>query len=97
MQPRVYVETSIPSFYFEVRTEPEMLARREWTRTWWSSAAKTMELVTSVAVIDELDRGVFPARASCQDLIAALPVVSVDRPVIFVESMVFSDCLVRPW
>jgi len=33
VKPEVYIETSIPSFYFEVRTEPEMVARREWTRT----------------------------------------------------------------
>ena len=33
--PRTYVETSIPSFYFETRTEPEMVARRTWTRAWW--------------------------------------------------------------
>jgi predicted nucleic acid-binding protein len=28
MQQRVYIETTIPSFYHEVRTEPEMIARR---------------------------------------------------------------------
>jgi len=27
-----YVETTIPSFYHEVRTEPEMVARKDWTR-----------------------------------------------------------------
>jgi hypothetical protein len=32
MKPRVYVETTVPSFYYEVRDEPEMLARRDWTR-----------------------------------------------------------------
>ena len=34
MRKRVYIETSIPSFYFEVRGAPEMAARREWTRAW---------------------------------------------------------------
>ncbi len=29
---RAYVETSIPSFYFEARSEPEMVARCMWTR-----------------------------------------------------------------
>ena len=28
----VYVETTIPSFYFEKRTEAEMVVRKEWTR-----------------------------------------------------------------
>ena len=34
---RVYIETTIPSFYYEVRTEPEMIARRNWTQAWWDS------------------------------------------------------------
>ncbi len=79
MQARAYVETSIPSFYFEVRTEPEMLARRDWTRAWWSANRGSVELVASVAVIDELGRGDFPARASCLELISTLPIVAVDR------------------
>jgi hypothetical protein len=82
MQSRAYIETSIPSFYFEVRTEPEMLARRDWTRAWWSAATKSVELVTSVAVIDELSRGDFSARTSCLDLISNLPVVAVDQSVL---------------
>jgi hypothetical protein len=32
---KIYIETSIPSFYHEIRTEPDMIARREWTRFWW--------------------------------------------------------------
>ena len=27
---RVYIETTIPSFYFETRVDAEMVARREW-------------------------------------------------------------------
>jgi hypothetical protein len=30
MKPVVYVETSIPSFYHEVRTDADMVARRQW-------------------------------------------------------------------
>lgn len=36
MLPRVYIETTIPSFYHEIRQEPDMMARREWTRNWWT-------------------------------------------------------------
>ena len=82
MQTRAYIETSIPSFYFEVRTESEMLARRDWTRAWWGAAHKSVELVTSIAVIDELSRGDFSARTSCLDLISKLPVVAVDQSVL---------------
>jgi len=82
MAARAYVETSIPSFYFEARTEPEMVARRTWTRNWWSQATASVELVTSVAVIDELQRGDFPTRSSCVDLVSSLPVVAVDAAVL---------------
>lgn len=62
MKRRVYIETKIPSFYFEPRTEPEMIARREWTRKWWREAAPRFDLVTSAAVLDELSRGDFASR-----------------------------------
>ncbi len=82
MTARAYIETSILSFYFEARTEPEMVARRIWTRRWWDQATAGVELVTSLAVIDELQRGDFPARASCLDLVSSLPVVAVDAAVL---------------
>jgi hypothetical protein len=82
MQSRAYIETSIPSFYYEVRAGPEMVARRGWTRARWSAAHTSVELVTSVAVIDELGRGDFAARTSCLDLIPHLPIVAVDQSVL---------------
>lgn len=56
MKKRVYIETTIPSFYFEPRSDPEMVARRDWTRRWWADAGVRYELVTSVAVLEELSR-----------------------------------------
>jgi len=59
----VYIETTIPSFYFEVRSDPESAARRTWTREWWDEYGKGhFDLVSSQAVIDELSRGSFPGR-----------------------------------
>jgi len=56
-KPRVYVETTIPSFYHDARTTPDIVARREWTRLWWSDAGDRYELVTSAAVVAELAKG----------------------------------------
>ena len=42
----IYVETSIPSFYFETRQRPEHQARRQWTRDWWELARLSDTLVT---------------------------------------------------
>ena len=53
----VYIETSIPSFYHTLRTDPESVARMRWTRQWWHDYAEKSTLVTSVAVIEELQQG----------------------------------------
>lgn len=71
-KPKVYIETSIPSFYHEVRTEPDMVARREWTRDWWDERRNAYELVTSDAVLDELRRGDHPVKEQALELIQSL-------------------------
>src|SRR5271166_1439519 len=73
----VYVETTIPSFYHEDRTEPGIVARREWTRHWWVAATGRHELVTSQAVLDELAEG-WPQRSADRlSLVSGLPILPV--------------------
>ena len=73
MKPRVYIETTIPSFYHEDRPQPEMVARRNWTREWWERKRHDYELVTSAAVIAEL-AGAIPYKGlEIMELIASLP------------------------
>lgn len=73
MKPRVYIETTIPSFYHETRPQPEMVARRNWTRTWWEQKREQYERVTSDAVFVELLLGVPHKGRKIIDLIADLP------------------------
>jgi predicted nucleic acid-binding protein len=82
MVQRVYIETTIPSFYHEVRTEPEMIARRNWTRTWWDHRRHAYLLVTSEAVIDELQAGTFPNKDQALALLAAIRLVPVEPAII---------------
>jgi hypothetical protein len=77
MKPKVYIETTIPSFYHEVRSEPEMVARKAWTRQWWDDQRPLYAPVTSVAVIEELDAGAHPKKAECLSLIADLPLLPI--------------------
>lgn len=81
MKPRVYVETSIPSFYYEVQIEPEMVARRQWTRQWWEQAKNDYLLVTSFGVLDELQGGDYPSRDDAVALVASLPKVEADAAI----------------
>jgi predicted nucleic acid-binding protein len=79
---RVYVETTIPSFYAEVRVEPEMIARRHWTRQWWRLASNRDELVTPPAVIAELERGNFPGKSEALALLGSTAVLEITEPVV---------------
>lgn len=53
----VYVETTIPSFYFTQRTDPQSIARMYWTREWWTEYHDSCKLTTSAAVVEELSQG----------------------------------------
>ncbi len=81
MKSRIYVETTIPSFYHEVRREPDMVARRDWTREWWDNYHQTYELVTSIAVLDELNRGSHPNKNAVMMLMSDLPLVAVEQAI----------------
>ena len=81
-RPRVYVETTIPSFYYEERTAPGIVARREWTQVWWESGPDSYELVTSAAVLDELAGGIPERAAKRLALVRDLPLLSVDPAIV---------------
>lgn len=57
MATRVYIETTIPSAYYTLRTDTESVAKMQWTREWWKVYAESWQLFSSVAVVDELRRG----------------------------------------
>ena len=96
MKSSVYIETTIPSFYHEVRTELDMVARRAWTREWWDDYRKSYELFTSDAVIDELERGNFPNKGDALSLIEDLSMLNIDQPVIDTVSAYISHQVSLP-
>lgn len=76
-RPRVYVETSIPSFHFERRSDPESVARRRWTRAWWEGANERYEVVSSAAVLGELGAGEYPGKEECLAFIHGVPLLPI--------------------
>ncbi|RKZ93575.1 MAG: hypothetical protein DRR19_00665 [Candidatus Parabeggiatoa sp. nov. 1] len=81
MKYKVYIETSIPSFYYEIRTAPEIVARRNWTRQWWNESRQNYELVTSDAVIDELNKGDYPTKANTLELVSNIPLLPFEEDI----------------
>jgi hypothetical protein len=76
MRKRVYRETTIPSFYYEVRPTPDMVARREWTRDWGENQRHHYDLVTSAAVIEELSQGNYSSKEQALALLSPLPLLA---------------------
>lgn len=75
---KVYIETTIPNFYYEARTEPEMSARRQWTHQWWDTLKNNYELVTSDAVLDELNEGDYPNKDNILSLLSNIPILPIE-------------------
>ena len=80
-RPRVYIETTIPSAYFESRTEPSVVRRRDATRKWWATAATRYELRTSAYVLQELGRGPADRTAAWIELLADVELLVAEKRV----------------
>lgn len=80
-KPLAYIETTIPNFYYDFRPDPEIDARRIWTRAWWASAADQYELWTSDVVVDELSAGTSQFVPLRLELLRSIPVLSVTSEV----------------
>lgn len=57
MRPLVYIDATIPSWYHEIRDDPESATRRQWTRQWWDNRREAYRIVASEVVLGELERG----------------------------------------
>ncbi len=73
----VYIETSIPSFYFETRQTPSAIAWREVTREWWSTAPGRYRLVTSRFTYGELRKAPNPKRTEAVALLRSAELLEV--------------------
>ena len=80
MRPVTYIATTIPSYYFDERPSLEFEIRR--TREWWNEERFDYELVTSEAVLAEVDSPGNPNARNCLDLLEDIPCVSVSADVV---------------
>ncbi len=79
---RIYLETTVISFYHNARTGPEMVSRQNWTRRWLDAALiGADELVTSLAVETELNAGEFPNKTDMLKLVSRFPLLDLNDAV----------------
>ncbi len=78
MRETVYIETTIFSFYHDLRSSPAVVVMRQWTREWWESHSHQYELLTSTAVLAELEMGEMPHRADALAMAKRLPAIPIE-------------------
>lgn len=81
-KPNAYIETTIPNFYYDTRLQPEMVARRIWTREWWGTAHARYELISSDAVVEELEAGTSDRVPLRTELLGDLRVLKISPAVL---------------
>jgi len=90
MKKVVYVETTIPSFYFNQRTQPEIVTLAKWTCQWWDNYSANFELVSSMAVVEELNYGNYPKQAEKLEFIQKLNFLPITSEVIEIVEIYIS-------
>lgn len=75
MRWRIYIETTIPSFYYNDREEVENVVRCRWTRRWWDQHRHEADLYTSPVVTAELRQGTHHFKKERLTLLDDVPVL----------------------
>nr|VFJ51208.1 MAG: PIN domain-containing protein [Candidatus Kentron sp. FM]VFJ51316.1 MAG: PIN domain-containing protein [Candidatus Kentron sp. FM]VFK08884.1 MAG: PIN domain-containing protein [Candidatus Kentron sp. FM] len=91
----VYIETSIPSFYYTLRADPASVARMRWTRQWWREYAGKSTFITSAAVIEELRQGTAGKNEERISLLDGAMILPISDEVIEI-ARIYIDKLVMP-
>ena len=81
MKPTIYIETTIPSYYHNVRKDSDLVVLSQWTREWWDKSQHEFNLLTSAAVVDELSRGSHPLKTEKLAMLEGLPLLPITKVV----------------
>jgi len=74
----LYLDTTIPSYYYDQRKDLDIRYRRNVTRDWWANEKDSFDLYISELVLVELQRGDYPQKEKVIHLlkgISTLPIV----------------------
>jgi len=76
-----YIETSIPSYYYETRTDTRIKAMQEWTKQWWDLPKQDCFIRIGFPVIAELLEAPYPKNESCLKLVENIPVLEYTKEI----------------
>ena len=92
MKPRVYLETTIPS-YLTARSSRDLViaAHQQVTQEWWSNRRVAFELYVSQVVIQEAGGGHDEAARKRLEVLEDLPLVDIDDEVAELGQALLAD------
>ena len=79
MNPTVYIDTTIPSYYVDARQS--LAVHIERTKEWWENERGAYEVFTSEFVLRELEEGNFPNQQAALELANQLLLLAPDPSV----------------
>ena len=95
MQKRIYIETTIPSSYYTLRTDEESLIRQKLTRQWWDEYANQFILTSSTVVIEETEDGIGHLTSDRLALLEGIEIFTPNDDIVHI-SQVYIDRLIMP-
>ncbi len=95
MQKRIYIEATIPSFYYTTRTDKESLDKLKATRQWWNEYADRFILTFSIAVVAELRRGTGKAAHDRLNLLEGIELFESNSTIAQI-TQIYIDSFVMP-
>lgn len=81
MKERVYIETSIIGAYFDDREDIASQAQQFWTRRWWNEISSRYEIVSSDAVVNELEHPNYPNSVKALEFISPIPKLPIENEI----------------
>jgi len=73
----LYLDTTIPSYYYDPRKELDIRYRRKVTRDWWANERDSFDLYISELVLVELQRGDYPHKEKVIGLVKGIPILPI--------------------
>lgn len=79
MKKSVYLDTTIPSYYYEERIE--LALRQKITQQWWNGQKQNYDLYISEIVLTELNRGEYPHKDEILNLVNEIYILEIPNEI----------------
>lgn len=94
-RPRVYIETTIPSFLVARPSNNLIVAgKQQTTRQWWDARRGQYRLCTSQYVLDEVCAGDAAAARQRMEVLENMPLLEIDDPVVNLARLLLDTNLI---